>query len=107
VIVDDVITDGATKMQSVELLRGLVPNVTFPALVVAVDRQEVTPDGQSAAAKFTELTGIPVIPTVTMTEMLGHLQATERLSDEDLARCLDYLSEYGTEAAKSWARSRR
>jgi orotate phosphoribosyltransferase len=102
VIVDDVITDGATKMKSVELLRSLVADVSFPALVVAVDRQEVAPDGTSAIVKFTELTGVPVIPTVTITEIFEHLEGTGRLSQDDLTRCRSYLSEYGTDAAKAW-----
>ena len=107
VIVDDVITDGATKMESVELLKSLVPDVSFPALAVAVDRQEVKPDGTSAIARFTELTGVPVIPTVTMTEVLDHLDATGRLPEGDRERCLAYLEQYGTEAAKAWAVDRR
>jgi orotate phosphoribosyltransferase len=107
VLVDDVITDGATKVQSVELLKSLVPDVSFPALVIAVDRQEVTIEGDSAAAKFTELTGVPVIPTVTMTEILEHLASTDRLPDADRTRCLDYLSEYGTGAARAWVEAAR
>lgn len=107
VLVDDVITDGATKVKSVELLRSLVPEVSFPALVIAVDRQEVTTEGASAAAQFTELTGVPVIPTVTMTEILEHLDSTGRLPEGERGRCLDYLSEYGTEAAKAWVREAR
>ncbi len=107
VIVDDVITDGATKMESVKLLQGLVPDVTFPALSVAVDRQETKPDGGNAIERFTELTGVPVIPTVRMTEILDHLMATDRLPGEDRERCLAYLERYGTEEALSWVADRR
>lgn len=106
VIVDDVITDGATKMESVELLRRLAPDVMFPALAVAVDRQETKPDGTNAIEKFTELTGVPVLPTVTMTEILDHLDATNRLPPADRDRCRAYLAEYGTPAAKAWVESR-
>lgn len=106
VIVDDVITDGATKMESVKLLAGLVPDVTFPALIVAVDRQEVKDDGTSAIDTFTELTGVPVIPTIRITELLTHLEETDRLPAEDRARCVAYLARYGTEEAKAWAADR-
>jgi orotate phosphoribosyltransferase len=106
-IVDDVMTDGATKREAVALLRGVVEGVRFPALVIAVDRQEVGPDGREAAAQFTEDTGIPVVAAVTMTEVLDHLDATGRLKAEDRAACSAYLDRYGTPAAKSWATARR
>ena len=38
-IVDDVMTDGATKREAVALLRSVVEGARFPALVIAVDRQ--------------------------------------------------------------------
>jgi orotate phosphoribosyltransferase len=102
-LVDDVLTDGATKREAVELLRGLVPGAKFPALVVAVNRQEVGPDGKDACTRFTEDTGVPVFPAVTMTEALTHLDATGRLKPEDRARCVEYLRTYGTAEAKAWA----
>jgi len=106
-LVDDVLTDGATKREAVELLRSLVPGVRFPALVVAVNRQEVGPDGKDACARFTADTGVPVFPAVTMTEALGHLDATGRLQPADRARCVEYLLAYGSPEAKEWASGRR
>lgn len=103
VLVDDVLTDGATKREAVALLRSLVPGVTFPALVIAVNREEIGPDGVDACASFTAATGVPVFPVVTMTEILGHLRETGKLVGEDLARCRDYLGRYGTASAKTWA----
>jgi hypothetical protein len=41
-----------------------------------------------------------------MTEMLDYLREKGELGDEDLARCVAYLSEYGTDAAKAWAAAR-
>jgi orotate phosphoribosyltransferase len=106
-IVDDVMTDGATKREAVALLRSLVDGVRFPALVIAVDRQEVGPDGRDASAQFTADTGIPVVSTVAMTEILDHLGETGRLKAEDRAACSEYLDRYGTPAAKAWAAARR
>jgi orotate phosphoribosyltransferase len=102
-LVDDVLTDGATKREALALLRSLVPGVRFPALVVAVDREEVGPDGRAATARFAEETGVPVHPVVTMTEALDHLRETGRLPDDARARCASYLAQYGTAAAKRWA----
>jgi len=103
VIVDDVLTTGGTKYESVALLRSLVENASFPALAIALDRMEVGVDGVDACAKFTEATGVPVYPTVKMTEVLTLLTETDRLSAEDGERCRAYLGEYGTEEAKAWA----
>jgi orotate phosphoribosyltransferase len=107
VLVDDVMTTGATKYDALRLLRSIVPDVRFPALVVSVDREEVGDDGTSAAERFTEESGVPVVATVRMTEALDHLHETGRLPAEDRARCLDYLERYGTAAAKVWAAAHR
>jgi orotate phosphoribosyltransferase len=103
VLVDDVLTTGATKAEAVTLLRGLVEGVRFPALVIAVDRQETGPDGRDAASAFTAETGIPVVAAVTMTQVLSHLAETGRLAALDRSRCADYLRAYGTPAARAWA----
>ena len=102
-LVDDVLTDGATKREAVELLRTLVPGVSFPALVIAVNRQETAKDGGDAAADFTRSTGIPVVAALTMTGLLDHLGETGRLGGEDRARCVAYLADHGTAEAKAWA----
>jgi orotate phosphoribosyltransferase len=103
VLVDDVLTTGATKAEAVTLLRSLVDGVTFPALVIAVDRQETGPDGRDAASAFTAETGIPVVAAVTMKQVLSQLAETGRLAALDRSRCADYLRTYGTPTAKSWA----
>jgi orotate phosphoribosyltransferase len=106
-MVDDVLTTGGTKYESIALLQSIVNEASFPALVIAVDRQETGPDGHDACARFTEQTGVPVYPTVRITEILEHLEETGELNDEDRGRCLAYLEEYGTPEARDWAGSRR
>jgi orotate phosphoribosyltransferase len=107
VMVDDVLTDGATKREAVALLQSLVAGVRFPALLVAVNRQEVGADGADACSAFTSATGVPVFAAVTMSEALAHLDESGRLPAEDRARCVAYLEKYGTAEAKSWAAKRR
>jgi orotate phosphoribosyltransferase len=108
VLVDDVMTDGATKREAVDLLRRLVDGVRIPALVVAVDREEVGADGHtSSMVSFTEDTGVPVHPAVRMTELLDYLRERGSLEADDFARCLDYLAQYGTTAAREWVAARR
>ncbi len=106
-LVDDVLTDGATKREAVDLLRSLVPGARFPALVVAVNRQEVGPDGKDACSRFTADAGVPVFAAVTMTEALGHLAASGRLPPADRSRCAGYLGQFGNAEAKAWAAANR
>ena len=102
-LVDDVLTTGATKYEALALLRSLVADATFPALVIAVDRQETGDDGLDAGTRFTRETGVSVHPVVTMTEILGHLLATGRLAEPAQRDCCDYLARFGTDQAKAWA----
>lgn len=106
-LVDDVLTTGATKFEAVQLLRRLVPDVRFPALVIAVDRQEADDAGHDAAALFTAETAIPVHAAVTMTDALTHLEDTGRLDGAERDACVAYLGRYGTEPARAWAAARR
>jgi len=102
-MVDDVLTDGATKMEAVAFLREIAPRCTFAALLIVLDRQETKPDGSNAVAAFTEATGVPVLPIVTLTEVVDHLAEKGVIAAADLARCRAYWAEYGTEAARAWA----
>ncbi len=69
VIVDDVITDGATKREAIEKLRnvGIVPR----ALVIAFDRQEpVVAGGKTAVEVFAEEMEIPVRALLTVDDII-------------------------------------
>lgn len=103
VLVDDVLTTGATKFEAVQLLQRLVPDVRFPALVIAVDRQEADDRGEDAAGLFTRETGIAVHAAVTMTDILTYLDGTGRLTGQARLDCIAYLRTYGTAPARSWA----
>ncbi len=102
VLVDDVLTDGATKREAVALLKEIAPKCTVAALLIVLDRQETLPDGRNAVSDFAEKTGVRVIPVVTTGHVVEHLRATDRLSDDDLKRIRAYWTEYGTSMAKTW-----
>ena len=102
-LVDDVLTTGATKYEAVAMLRRLVPDVTFPALIIAVDREEVGEDGLDASSRFTAATGVAVHPAVRMTDILSHLADRGELPAADRASCAEYLSRFGTPAAQAGA----
>ena len=76
VIVDDVITDGASKRESVEIIRaaGAEP----AAVLIALDRMERggTDDNlsaRSAVEDFTRAYGVPVLAVATLADLLQYL----------------------------------
>jgi orotate phosphoribosyltransferase len=82
-IVDDVITDGAAKRESVELIRA---NGAQPAgVVICLDRQERTgsedaPGETSAVQAFEQSTGTPVIAVADLSDLLGFLRSDSPLA---------------------------
>jgi len=72
VMVDDVITTGATKIEFLNTVRQYTSKVL--QVIVAFDRQE-KPDGsdRTAIQDFTELAGIPVRPIATLADLLRFL----------------------------------
>ncbi len=103
VMVDDVLTDGATKMESVAFLREIASGCSFAALLIVLDRQEIKPDGSNAVQAFTDATGVPVLPIVTLTEVVDYLVEKDAIGPDDVSRCRAYWTEFGTPAAKAWA----
>ena len=73
-IVDDVISDGASKRESVEMIRAA--GATPIGVLIALDRQEVgvkADSTQSAAQEFNQNTGIPVIAVATLADITAYL----------------------------------
>jgi len=90
VIVDDVITDGAAKRESVEIIRaaGAAP----VAVLIALDRAErVTEDGEavSAVQAFERSVGVPVVSIADVGTVLSFLE-----SDATLAKWLPEVRAY-------------
>jgi len=78
VIVDDVITDGASKRESVDLIRR--EGATPVAVLIALDRMERggTDDmlsAESAVTEFERTYEMPVIAIATLTDMLDYLDS--------------------------------
>ena len=79
VVIDDVITDGASKRESVELIRahGAQP----AAVLIALDRMERGgADGalsaHSAVEDFERAYGLPVVSIATLTDLLQYLESS-------------------------------
>jgi orotate phosphoribosyltransferase len=95
VIVDDVITDGAAKRESVEIIRAT--GASPCAVLIALDRQERVTDAADAPSSvqaFERLTGVPVISIIGLTELFAYLSDNETWANERAA-VSRYRSIYG------------
>ena len=101
VIVDDVITDGAAKRESVRLIQA--HGATPTAVVIALDRMErAGPDNaltaRSAVQEFEAQVGIPVIAIATLDDLLSFADSDAKgaaIVRPHLAAMQAYRSRYG------------
>ena len=99
VIVDDVITDGASKRESIELLRAAGGEPV--AVLIALDRMERggTDDNlsaHSAVEDFERAYGLPVISIATLADLLSYLQSNaDPVLSTHFARVSAYRERYG------------
>jgi orotate phosphoribosyltransferase len=78
VVIDDVITDGASKRESVELIRAA--SAEPAAVLIALDRMERggsddNLSAHSAVEDFTRTHGLPVLAIATLTDLLQYLDS--------------------------------
>ncbi len=98
VMVDDVITDGLTKIESVELIRELC-KVEFSGVLVALDRMEKNSQGNDAIAEFQQKTGVPVWSIITIREICAYLKNREIdgsvvLNESTFIKIENYLAQH-------------
>jgi orotate phosphoribosyltransferase len=94
-IIDDVITDGASKRESVEMIRAA--GATPVGVLIALDRQELgaKPGATlSAAQEFNQMYGVPVIAVATVADILTYLLHRGDESDK-LSKIETYRRTYG------------
>ena len=94
-IIDDVISDGASKRESVQMIRaaGAVP----AGVLIALDRQEVgamAGSTTSAAQEFTRNAGVPVIAVATLADIINYLRQ-QSCEHDKLAKIEKYRQQYG------------
>lgn len=93
VVVDDVITSGVSIRHSVRLLRGAGARVE--GAVIAVDRQERGTGARSSLDELQEELQIPILPIVTVREMVAILRDSERL-EASVAEAIEaYVAQHG------------
>ena len=92
-IVDDTITTGQTKVESIEKL-SLLKNHKLVGVVVFVDRQEVSEGGRSAVQQVEEKLGVKVFPILTARDIFELVRST--LTPEQRKDWTQYYAKYGT-----------
>ena len=99
VIVDDVITDGASKRESVDMLRAAGGEAA--AVLIALDRMErggfdANLSARSAVEDFERDYGLPVICIATLADLLQYLQTNaDPALKAHFARVVAYRERYG------------
>ena len=91
-IIDDVITDGASKRESIEIIRaaGAAP----AGVLIAVDRQERGTGELSATQEVSRDYGLPVTAIATLADILVTLRGMPERSG-DVQRIEQYRERYG------------
>ncbi len=72
VLVDDVVTDGATKIQMINRLKATC-SARITGLVIALDRKEKNTEGEDAVAALQTATGVPVRSIINVHDILEYL----------------------------------
>ena len=91
-IIDDVITDGASKREAIEMIRAA--GATPAGVLIALDRQERGVGELSATQEVSRDYGLPVTAIATLTDILATLRGNpERRADVD--RIERYREQYG------------
>jgi orotate phosphoribosyltransferase len=94
-IVDDVITDGGAKRESIELIRA--HGATPAGVLIAFDRKERGRGERSAVQELQEEFGVPVIAIATLDDLLGFLDKKPTLAPQRAA-VTAYRERYGASA---------
>ena len=74
-MVDDVVTDGATKAEAAAMIEAA--GAKLAGLVVALDRQEIVADGQTAVERLKDRLGAPVLSIAALPDVIAYFRAQE------------------------------
>ena len=99
VVIEDVITAGTAIRESMSLLREHGKGIA-EAVIIAVDRMEKGPGGESALAELGREFGVKIFPIVTIREVVDTLYNTEihgkkYIDDALYEKIREYQSVYG------------
>ncbi len=89
VIVDDILTAGTAAREAAQVL--IDAGADVQGLLVALDRQEKGPDGQSATAALSAEYGFPVASVAGLDDVIAYLHAHP---DDDMPEMIEALKAY-------------
>jgi orotate phosphoribosyltransferase len=72
-IIDDVITDGKTKIETIKKITSET-NAVVTGILAVVDRMEKNDDGRLFSAVIAEATGVPVRSVVSLLDVVGYIR---------------------------------
>jgi orotate phosphoribosyltransferase len=90
-VIDDVITDGASKREAIEIIRGA--GATPAGVLIALDRQEKGQGELSATQEVSREFGLPVTAIATLSDILATLEGRGERSHVE--RIQEYRRRYG------------
>ena len=91
-IIDDVITDGASKREAIEIIRA--SGASPAGVLIALDRQERGTGALSATQEVSRDYGLPVTAIATLDDILATLRGKPERR-EDVERIEQYRGQYG------------
>ena len=94
-IIDDVISDGASKREAVDIIRAA--GATPVGVLIALDRQEVgavAGSATSAAQEFNQTVGVPVTAVATLADIINYL-GLQSVKHDNLEKIEAYKRQYG------------
>lgn len=83
-MIDDVVTEGAAKYEAAALIRDA--GATLVGVAIALDRQEVLAEGETAAARLVAGLGAPVISIANLADLIAHLEQANAEAAEGAGR---------------------
>ncbi len=91
-VIDDVISAGTSVRESVQLIDAA--GASLAGVAIALDRQERGTGDSSAVQQVEQEFGVPVVPVVTLEDLVRWLEGNGRHADH-LEAIRDYSSRYG------------
>jgi orotate phosphoribosyltransferase len=91
-VIDDVITDGASKREAIEIIRAA--GATPAGVLIALDRQERGQGEMSATQEVSRDFGVPVAAIATLADITATLRGRQN-ERAHLERIEDYRGKYG------------
>ncbi|MBT3602833.1 MAG: orotate phosphoribosyltransferase, partial [Candidatus Latescibacteria bacterium] len=100
-LVDDVVTDGATKVDTINRLKEAL-NAKVTGLIISVDRKEKNAKGGNAITALEDSTGVEVRAIITIQDILEYLPGKEidgqvPMTSEIQKQIETYLAEFGVD----------